>query len=354
MNIQRVKVQCGLGSVTSAMFGAGFGARFGALVGGLVGLVLALGSTTAMAQSAAAGFPNKPVRLIIAFTAGSATDIVGRALAAKLSDAWGQQVLAENRPGAGGTIGSALVAKSAPDGYTLLINSSAHANNPSMYAKLPYDTLKDFTALTLVGESAGMVIGVHPSLPVKTVKELVALAKARPAQLTFGSAGNGNTLHLAGELFKAATGVNITHVPYKSATPALNDLLGGHIDMMFASPISLAGPIKAGRLRGLAQMGVRRSHLLPDLITLNELGIREAEIGGWYGLYAPSKTPREITDRMLAEVLKALKEPEVREKIGNLGAEPVGMPSDEFARFILADIEKYTRLGRRINLKLSD
>ena len=160
------------------------------------------------------------------------------------------------------------------------------------------------------------------------------------------------TLHLAGELFKAATGVNITHVPYKSATPALNDLLGGHIHMMFASPISMAPPIKAGRLRGIAQMGLRRSHLLPELTTLNELGIRDAEIGGWYGLYAPVKTPRDIVDRMLAEVLKALKEPDVRERISNLGADAVGMPQEEFARYIVADIEKYSKLGKRISLKI--
>jgi len=299
-------------------------------------------------------YPNRSIRLVVPWAAGGPPDAVGRVLGQRVGDVLRQQIVIDNRPGANSIIGTEMVARAAPDGYTYLLTTGSHTTNAALHPKLPYDTLKDFTALTLVGESAGMVIGVHPSLPVKTVKELVALAKARPGQLTFGSAGNGNTLHLAGELFKAATGVNITHVPYKSATPALNDLLGGHIDMMFASPISLAGPIKAGRLRGLAQMGVRRSHLLPDLITLNELGIREAEIGGWYGLYAPSKTPREITDRMLAEVLKALKEPEVREKIGNLGAEPVGMPSDEFARFILADIEKYTQLGRRINLKLSE
>ncbi len=299
-------------------------------------------------------YPNRSIRLVVPWAAGGPPDAVGRVLGQRVGDVLRQQIVIDNRPGANSIIGTEMVARAAPDGYTYLLTTGSHTTNAALHPKLPYDTLKDFTALTLVGESAGMVIGVHPSLPVKSVKELVALAKARPGQLTFGSAGNGNTLHLAGELFKAATGVNITHVPYKSATPALNDLLGGHIDMMFASPISLAGPIKAGRLRGLAQMGVRRSHLLPDLITLNELGIREAEIGGWYGLYAPSKTPREITDRMLAEVLKALKEPEVREKIGNLGAEPVGMPSDEFARFILADIEKYTQLGRRINLKLSD
>ncbi len=317
--------------------------------------IILVGTILACAQAAQAQtYPNRSIRLVVPWAAGGPPDAVGRVLGQRVGDVLRQQIVIDNRPGANSIIGTEMVARAAPDGYTYLLTTGSHTTNAALHPKLPYDTLKDFTALTLVGESAGMVIGVHPSLPVKSVKELVALAKARPGQLTFGSAGNGNTLHLAGELFKAATGVNITHVPYKSATPALNDLLGGHIDMMFASPISLAGPIKAGRLRGLAQMGVRRSHLLPDLITLNELGIREAEIGGWYGLYAPSKTPREITDRVLAEVLKALKEPEVREKIGNLGAEPVGMPSDEFARFILADIEKYTRLGRRINLKLSD
>ena len=317
--------------------------------------IILVATILAFAQAAhAQTYPNRSIRLVVPWAAGGPPDAVGRVLGQRVGDVWRQQIVIDNRPGANSIIGTEMVARAAPDGYTYLLTTGSHTTNAALHPKLPYDTLKDFTALTLVGESAGMVIGVHPSLPVKSVKELVALAKARPGQLTFGSAGNGNTLHLAGELFKVATGVNITHVPYKSATPALNDLLGGHIDMMFASPISLAGPIKAGRLRGLAQMGVRRSHLLPDLITLNELGIREAEIGGWYGLYAPSKTPREITDRMLAEVLKALKEPEVREKIGNLGAEPVGMPSDEFARFILADIEKYTQLGRRINLKLSE
>jgi tripartite-type tricarboxylate transporter receptor subunit TctC len=309
----------------------------------------------ACAQAATAqNFPNRSIRLVVPWTAGGPPDAVARVLGQRIGDAFKQQFVIDNRPGANSIIGTEIVARAAPDGYTWLITTGSHTQNAALYAKLPYDTLKDFVALTMIAESAGMVIGVHPSLPVKSVKDLVALAKSRPGQLTFGSAGNGNTLHLAGELFKVATGVNITHVPYKSATPALNDLLGGHIDMMFASPISLAPPIKAGRVRGIAQMGLRRSHLLPDLITLNELGIRGAEIGGWYGLYAPAKTPREVIDRVQAEVLKALKEPEVREKITNLGAEAVGMPSDEFLRFLVADIDKYTKLGKRINLKLSD
>lgn len=297
-------------------------------------------------------YPVRPIRFVVPWAAGGPPDSVGRLLGNRLGDTLKQQIVIDNRPGANSIIGTEFVARSAPDGYTYLLTTGSHTQNAALYSKLPYDTLRDFVALTLVGESAGMVLGVHPSLPVKSVRELVALAKAKPGQLTFGSAGNGNTLHLAGELFKAATGTNITHVPYKSATPALNDLMGGHIDMMFASPISMAPPIKAGRLRGLAQMGAKRSHLLPDLITLGELGIRDAEIGGWYGLYAPAKTPKEYTDRMLAEVLKALKDPDVREKISNLGAVPVGMPPEEFARYLAADIDKYTKLGKRIGLKL--
>jgi len=296
-------------------------------------------------------WPNRSIRIVVPWAAGGPPDAVARVLGQRLGEAFKQQVVIDNRPGANSIIGTENVARAAPDGYTWLITTGSHTQNAALYPKLPYDTLKDFLALTLIGESAGMVVTVHPSLPVKSVKELIALAKARPGELTFGSAGNGNTLHLAGEMFKAATGANLTHVPYKSASPALNDLLGGHIDMMFASPIQMTPPIRAGRLRGIAQMGTRRSHLLPDLATLNELGIRDAEIGGWYGLYVPAKTPREITDRMLAEVLKALKEPEVREKISNLGADPVGMVPDEFLRYLIADIEKYSKLGRRINLK---
>ena len=313
---------------------------------------IAVAMMLAMTAAQAQNWPARSIRLVVPWAAGGPPDAVGRLLGQRVGEAFKQQVVVDNRPGANSIIGTEMVARAAPDGYTYLLTTGSHTTNAALHPKLPYDTLKDFIPLTLIGESAGMVIGVHPSLPVKSVKELVTLAKARPGQLTFGSAGNGNTLHLAGELFKAATGVNITHVPYKSATPALNDLLGGHIDMMFASPISMAPPIKAGRLRGIAQMGTRRSHLLPELTTLNELGIRDAEIGGWYGLYAPAKTPRDIVDRMLVEVLKALKEPEVRERISNLGADAVGMPQEDFARYIVADIEKYSKLGKRISLKI--
>ena len=306
----------------------------------------------AAGAAGAQNFPVRPIRIVVPWPPGGPPDAVARILGQRIGQALQQQVIIDNRPGANSIIGTEFVAKSQPDGYTYLLTTGSHTTNAALHAKLPYDTLKDFVSLTLIGESAGMVIGVHPSVPARSVKELVALAKSKPGQLTFGSAGNGNTLHLAGELFKAATATNITHVPYKGASLALTDLLGGHIDMMFASPLSMMPPIKEGRLRGLAQMGEKRSPVLPDLLTLDELGIHGARIGGWYGLYAPAKSPKESSDRVVGEVLKALKEPEVREKIANLGAEPVGMPQDEFMRYLVADIDKYRKLAQRINLKI--
>ncbi|MGE5524955.1 MAG: Bug family tripartite tricarboxylate transporter substrate binding protein [Rhodospirillaceae bacterium] len=314
----------------------------------IVLLALSAPAIDAVAQT----YPSRPVRLVVPWPAGGPPDAMGRLIAQRVGQALNQQVVVDNRAGANSIIGTDNVAKSPPDGYTYLLTTGSHTTNAALHPKLPYDTLKDFVPLTLVCETAGMVLAVHPSLPAKSVKELVALAKAKPGQLTFGSAGNGNTLHLAGELFKVATGANLVHVPYKGAAPALNDLLGGHIDMMFASPVSMAPPIHDGRLRGLAQMGAKRSPLLPALPTLDELGYRNAQINGWYGLYAPARTPKEYTDKFVGEVVKALKDPSVVERMRNLGAEPAAMPQEEFARYLVADIEKYAKLGKRINLKL--
>jgi len=317
----------------------------------VVALLLAMFCAPAL-DAGAQSYPSRPIRLVVPWPAGGPPDAMGRLLAQRLAETLKQQVVVDNRAGANSIIGTEIVAKSAPDGYSYLLTTGSHTTNAALHAKLPYDTLKDFIPLTLVAETAGMVLGVHPLVPAKSVKELVALAKAKPGQLTFGSAGNGNTLHLAGELFKVATGASLTHVPYKGAAPALNDLLGGHIDMMFASPVSMSPPIHSGRLRGLAQMGARRSHLLPELPTLDELGVHGAQIGGWYGLYAPAKTPKEYADRVVTEAWKALKEPAIVERLRNLGAEPIGMPQEDFARYVRADIDKYAKLGKRINLKL--
>ena len=311
--------------------------------------VAALAATTcAVAQT----FPSRPIRIVVPWPAGGPPDAIGRLLGQRVSEGLKQQVVVDNRAGANSIIGSELVAKSPADGYTYLLTTGSHTTNAALYSKLPYDTLKDFAALTLVVETAGMVLGVHPSVPAKSVKELVALARTKPGALTFGSAGNGNTLHLAGELFKVATGANLTHVPYKGAAPALTDLLGGHIDMMFASPVSMAPAIQSGRLRGLVQMGAKRAPLLPELPTMDELGYRGTQINGWYGFYAPARTPRENSDRVVAEIWKGLKEATVVEKLRALGAEPVGMPPEEFARYLTADIDRYAKLGKRIGLKL--
>lgn len=317
--------------------------RPGFVFAGVCLLVLACASAWGQA------YPNRSIRLVVPWPAGGPPDAMGRLIGQRAGEGLRQQTVVDNRPGANSVIGSEFVAKSAPDGYTWLLTTGSHTTNAALAPKLPYDTLKDFVALVLVAETAGMILGVHPSVPARSVKELVALAKANPGKLTYGSAGNGNTLHLAGELFEVATGADLTHIPYKGAAPALNDLLGGHIAMMFASPVSMAPPIKAGRLRGLTQMGAKRSHLLP---TLGELGVQGAEIGGWYGLYAPAKTPKEVTDAMLAEVLKALRDPDVAEKMRNLGAEPSGMTGADFQRYLAADIEKYRKLAQRINLRI--
>ena len=349
MNIQRVKVQCGLGSVTSAMFGAGFGARFGALVGALVGLVLALGSTTAMAQSAAAGFPNKPVRLIIAFTAGSATDIVGRALAAKLSDAWGQQVLAENRPGAGGTIGSALVAKSAPDGYTLLINSSAHANNPSMYAKLPYDTLKDFIDVGSVSAAPNVLI-VASNAGIKSVADFIAKAKASAGGLNFAHAGVGSGTHFNSEKFRLATNIDFTNVPYKGSPEVMSDLISGRVTSYF-SPIAPALPlIRDNKVIAVGVSSQRRSGLLPEVPAVAET-VPGFEFLLWFGIWAPAGTPMELVNRISGDMAKVLGNSEMKETLAKLGNEPLIMPPPQFAAFVRREIEDAAKIIKAAGIK---
>ena len=315
----------------------------------LCAALLVVLASTAFSQT----YPNRAVRIVVPWPAGGPPDTLGRLVAQRLGETFKQQVIVENRPGANSIIGTEAVAKSPPDGYTYLLTTGSHVHNAALYTRLPYDTRRDFVSLTLVAETAGMVLGVHPSVPAKSVKELVALARQQPGKLTFGSAGNGNTLHLAGELFKVSTGTDLTHVPYKGAAPALNDLLGGHIDMMFASPVSMAPPINAGRLRGLAQTGERRSHVVPQLPTLGELGIRGAEMSGWYGLYAPAKTPKEYTDRMVSEILKTIREADTSEKVRALGVDAVGMPQEQFERYLVTEIDKYAKLAKRIKLQLN-
>jgi len=292
------------------------------------------------------------VRLVVPWPAGGPSEAMARIIAQRVTETMKQQVIVDPRPGANTIIGTEIVAKSAPDGYTLLLTTGSHTQNPAYYSKLPYDTRRDFEPLTMPAETAGLVLAVHPSVPAQSVKQLVALAKARPGSLTYGSAGSGSVLHLAGELFQHAAGVKLTHVPYKGAAPALTDILGGHIDIMFAGLQSALGTMKANRLRALAQTGSRRSDSLPDLPTLSDLGIKGADISSWYGMYAPAKTPREAVERILAETFKAVKDPGVQEKIRAIGAEPVGMPQADFIKFLASEFDKHLQLAKRINLRL--
>jgi len=303
--------------------------------------VLLVVAGTAAAQSP---YPSKPIRFVVPFPAGGPLDITARALGQDLAKDWGQPVIVDNRPGAGGNIGADFVAKSAPDGYTILMGAvSTHAINVTLYAKLPYDPVKDFAPITLV-TSVPNVLVVHPSLPVKNVKELIALAKARPGELNFASGSTGSAGHLAGELFKSMAGVNMVHIPYKGAAPAVMDLLAGHVSLMFDNLASALPNIKAGRVRALAVTTLKRSPVLPQLPTINESGLRGFDVSTWFGVFAPGGTPPEIVAKLNAGIVRILQTPGMRERLAALGAEPVGDKPEEFSAFVKAEILKYARV----------
>ena len=257
----------------------------------------------------------------------------------------GQSVIVENRPAANGTVGTDAVAKAAPDGHTLLITSASLAVNPSIYRKLPYDVLTDFDAISLIGRSPGYILAVHPSVPAGSVQELIALARDPSSKLSYGSPGVGNTVHLASELFNVRAGVKIEHVPYRGAGPAISDLLGGQIQMMFVTPPLSLSHIRAGKLRPLAFTGTSRWAVLPDVPTLAEAGVRGYEMdGGWFGLFASARTPADIVARLNREVQSALTVPELREKYALLGLDPHGSTPAEFKAFVAAEVQKYAEL----------
>jgi tripartite-type tricarboxylate transporter receptor subunit TctC len=300
--------------------------------------VIALGCTGAAAQS----FPNRPLRIVVPLSAGAA-DTLSRTIAAKLTERWNQAVVVENRPGAGTTLGTDLVAKAPADGYTLLMATFSHAVNASFYRKLPFDTLKDFAAVTLVA-SAPNVLEVHPSVPATTVGQLIAVAKAQPGKLNFASAGNGSSSHLAGELFKSLTGVQLVHVPYKGAAPAMNDLLGGRVEMSFDPLPSSLAQIKAGKLRALAVTTTRRAAALPDVPTLSEAGVPGYELNGWSGLLVPANTPKEIVRSLNQEIVAIIKAPEISERFASLGFDIVGNTPEQFQAFIEAEVAKWGKV----------
>ena len=292
----------------------------------------------------AQNYPVKPVRMIVPFPAGGATDIVARLVAQKLSEAFGQQVVIDNRGGAAGTIGSDLAAKAPPDGYTLLVGtSSTHAIAQSLYAKLPYDSVKDFTPVIGFATTT-IVLSLHPSVPVKNVKELIALAKAKPDALSFASSGSGGVSHLVGEMFKAQAGVQMLHVPYKGDAPALADLVGGQVSLEFGTALSFLPYIQSGRLKALAVTSRARSPVLPNVPTVAESGLKGFEALQWYGVFGPANLRPEIVTRLNTEIAKILKTPEVTERLKGLASEVMADSPEQFAAFQKAEIAKWARV----------
>lgn len=314
----------------------------------LVAALLAVSIGVAVAQ----GYPIKPVRMVVPFPAGGATDIVGRIVAQKLSEALGQQVIVDNRGGAGGTIGSDMVAKSPPDGYTILVaTSSTHAIAPSLYGKLGYDPVRDFAPVTLVA-NATILLAVHPSVPARNVRELIALAKKQPNALSFASSGNGGISHLVGEQFKSIAGIQMLHVPYKGDTPALTDLVSGQVSLMFGTAVSFLPYVKSGRLNALAVTNPKRSPIVPDVPTVAESGLPGFEALQWFGIVAPAGTPKEIVARLSGEIVKILRLPDVRERMSGLGAEVVASTPEQFAVFQKADTAKWARVVKESGAKI--
>ena len=299
------------------------------------------------ADAADPAYPAKPVRIVVPFAAGGGVDILTRVLAQHLSDRLGQQVLVENRPGAGGNVGVDAVAKSAPDGYTLVMGTTGtHAINPGLYPNLAYDPLRDFKPITLVASVPNLLV-VNPSVKVESLKELIALAKSRPGQLNFGSFGNGTSNHLSGELLKSAAGVDITHVPYKSAPQGVSDLIAGELSLMFVNmPLALPH-VQSGKLRALAVTGSKRSSTLPDLPTMIEAGLPDYQVESWYGLLAPAGTPDDIVTRLHRETVAVLDMPAVKEFFAKQGAEPVTSSSAELERVIAGDMRQWSEVIKR-------
>lgn len=300
-----------------------------------------------MVQPAAAQtYPTKPIRILIAQAPGSATDNISRVLGGKLGERLGQSFVIEARPGAGGTVGTEVAARAPADGYTLFMaNNSTHGANPAVFRKLPYDAVKDFAPIILIA-STPYVLTVHPSLPVKSVKELIALAKKLPGELNYGSAGNGSTHHLSGELLKTMAGINMVHVPYKGTTPALTGLLSGEVSVMFFTVVGIQPHAKSGKARALAVTTPKRASLMPELPTMAEAGLPGFEVTSWFGLLAPAGTPAAIVSRLNAESVKVLALPEVAGALKKLGFDVVGGTPEQFAGHIKREVEKFTKLAK--------
>ncbi len=301
-------------------------------------------ASDAWAQGAAAGYPNKPIRLVLPYPPGGGSDTIARPLAQKLSENLGQQVIVDNRGGASGNIGMEIAARAAPDGYTMLMALTAQlAVNVSLFRKIPYDPVRDYEPITLLG-SGGYILVVHPSLPVRSVRELIALARARPGQLAYSSSGNGSGGHLAAELLNTMAGIKMLHVPYKGGGPALMDLIAGQVQVLFSTQLASWPHVQSGRVRALAVSTAKRPASLPDLPTVAEAGVPGYDSGVWYGVLAPAGTPRGIIAKLNGEIVRVLNHPDYRSLLVNNTIEPIGSPPEELGAFIRSEIKKYAKL----------
>ena len=316
------------------------------------GALVAAFAAAASAQPNLNPYPSKPIRIVVPFPAGGTTDLIARAAAQKLTESLGQPVVVDNRPGAGGNIGAELVAKSAPDGYTLLMGTvGTHAINASLYPKMPYDHVRDFAPIILIAGVPNVLV-VNLSLPVNSVQELIAYGKANPGKLNFASSGNGTSIHLSAELFKTMTGVQMAHIPYKGSAPAIQDLAGGQVQLMFDNLPSALPLIKAGRLKALAVTSKTRAAVLPDVPTVAESGLPGFEASSWFGLLASAGTPQPVIAKVNAEIAKWLATPEAREKLTTQGANVAGGTPEDFARHIAAETAKWQKVVKDSGAKI--
>ncbi len=296
-----------------------------------------------LVQASAQGYPTKPVRLVVPFAPGGGNDIAARFVAQRLTEAFGQSAVVDNRPGAGSTLGTDMVSKSAPDGYTLLVTHNAIAINQTLYSKLPYDTVRDFVQVAIIGATTNTLV-VNPAVPARSVKELIALVKAKPGSLNYASTGAGGTSHLAMEYFRLETGTNLVHIPYKGTAPGLTDVVAGQVQVMISALPGTVPFINSKRVVALATTGAKRSAFLPDLPTLSEAGVPGYEFDTWYGLHAPAKVPKEIIARLNAEITKALSRPEIREQLFKQGLEAQTGTPEQFAKFVRAEVAKMAKI----------
>ena len=332
----------------------GFREGHGAVILRAMKTVLALVASLVLALPGLAGaqaFPTKPIRIIVTYPPGGGADLMARLVAPKMSEALGQPVVVENKPGASGQIGASEVARSSPDGYTLMLDASSYAVNPSLYAKLPYEPAKAFTPVAVLALFPNVLV-VTPSYPVHDVKELIAAAKAKPGTLAFASSGNGSAQHLSGELFRQKTGVEITHVPYKGGGPAMNDVMGGQVPMFFANMASSLPQIKGGKLRPLAITGAKRSPALPEIPTMAEAGVPGYEVYEWNAIFAPAATPKAVVAKLADAIAKAVQSPEFRERVASLGGELTGYGPTEADRFVREQMQLWGAVVKQANIKV--